>query len=306
MFDSDVFVSDFWDWFIIVPTLLGIAACFWLVWWQSGGERPEDKDGAKTMGHVWDESLAELNNPLPMWWLNMFYITLVFGLIYLILFPGLGSFKGILGWTSTNQYQMEVDSAEAAYGPIYAKYATLPVEELVKNQDALQIGERLFLTYCTACHGSDAGGNPGYPNLKDGDWLWGDSPQAIKTSIAKGRNAVMPDAKTNNLQPEEVDHVIEYVMQLSGREVNAELAQKGQAVYGKVCVACHMPTGTGMHALGAPNLTDNIWLYGGSREAIKETVTYGRRGVMPAHGEFLGDAKVHLLAAYIYGLNKAE
>lgn len=302
MFDNDMFVSDFWSWFIIVPTALGIAACFWLIWWQSGN-RPNPDEEVKTMGHVWDENLEELNNPLPMWWLNMFYITLIFGIIYLILFPGMGAFKGILGWTSTNQYQAEIDSAESEYGPIYAKYSEQPIEELIQNKDALQIGERLYITYCTACHGSDAGGNPGYPNLRDQDWLWGGTPKAIEVSIAQGRKAVMPNAQMNNLQSDEEIHAVtQYVISLSGREVDQAVAEQGKAKYGQICAACHMPDGTGMAALGAPNLTDNIWLYGGSERTIKDTLLNGRQGIMPAHGEFLGEAKVHLLTAYIYSL----
>ncbi len=303
MFDSELFISDFWSWFIAVPTLVGIAACFWLVWWQSGN-RPDPNEEVKTMGHVWDEDLAELNNPLPLWWLNMFYITLFFGLIYLALFPGLGAFKGVLGWTSVAQYQAEIDSAESEYGPIYAKYASQPIEDLVHNEDALKIGERLYITYCTACHGSDAGGNPGYPNLRDDDWLWGGTPQAIETTIMQGRQAMMPSAQMNNLKTEEeINNVAQYVMSLSGREgVNAEAVEKGKATFTQICSACHTPAGTGMQALGAPNLTDTTWLYGGSERTIKETITNGRQGKMPAHGEFLGEAKVHLLATYIYSL----
>ena len=307
MYDTSIFTSDFWSWFIIIPTALGIVGLFWLILWQSGG-RPKPDEEVKTMGHVWDDNLEELNNPLPMWWLNMFYITLVFGIIYLILFPGMGAFKGILGWTSTAQYNQEMDAADSRYSAIYAKYGDLPIPELVNNADAVQIGERMYITYCTVCHGSDAQGNVGFPNLRDDDWLWGGSAEAIRKTIIEGRIANMPNAQTNGLATEQdIHNVAHYVMSLSGnQQADQAAAEEGAKIFNGICVACHMPAGTGMQALGAPNLTDDIWLYGGSEEAIKETLRHGRQGQMPAFSEFLGEDRVHLLATYVYSLQQKE
>ena len=213
------FTSGFWNWYIIIPTIAGIIACFVLIRWLSGGISPEDQ--GKEMGHVWDEDLQELNNPLPRWWLNMFYITLAFGVIYLILYPGLGAFGGILGWSSTGKYEKEIKAADKKYGPLYDKYLQEDLRTLVHNQEAMKTGARLFFNYCTVCHGSDAGGTKakGYPSLKDGDWLYGGSPEQIKTSIMHGRNGVMPPWEAA-LGRDGVFNVTEYVLSLSGRKVN--------------------------------------------------------------------------------------
>lgn len=301
MFENTIFFSSFWDWFIVTLTLGGIVGVIGLIIWVN--KRPAKGEQIKPMGHVWDGDLQELNNPLPMWWLNMFYLTLVFGGFYLFLYPGLGSYKGFLGWTSVGQYEQEIDSANTAYGPMYEKYKTQPLAVLVKDKDAVQIGQRLFMTYCTVCHGSDAGGNTGFPNLRDHDWLYGGEPEMIEASIKNGRQGVMP-AWEAAIGKDGVKNVAQYVLSLSGRSgVNAEAAEKGKTVFATTCAACHGPDGKGMTVLGAPNLTDKIWLYGGSVETIEKTVAEGRQGKMPAHGEFLGDAKVHLLATYIYSLS---
>jgi len=300
------FVNAFWNWFIIVPTLGGIVAMFLLNIWLTGGvEKPKSGEETKTMGHKWDETLEEYNNPLPSWWLGMFYLTLVFGLIYLALYPGLGTFAGMLGWTEVSQWQGEMDSAKTKYGPLYDKYREQPLAELVKNPEAVQMGKRLFLNYCAVCHGSDAGGGPGFPNLKDTDWLWGGSPEQIEATILNGRQAMMPDKVTNALSDEDIANLVQYVLSLSGREgVNPEAAAKGKEKF-VICSACHGPEGKGNPLMGSANLTDTTWLYGGSPEKIKETITNGRKGQMPAHKEFLGEAKVHVVAAYIYSLSQA-
>jgi cytochrome c oxidase cbb3-type subunit III len=306
---SNLFVSEFWSWFIIVPTILGILGCFGLIFWLgSGAPAKKDSDGnAETMGHTWDGDLQEYNNPLPKWWLNMFYITLVFGLVYLALYPGLGSFEGLLKETQYTQYKTEMDSAESTYGPMFEQHKNTPIEELVKNPKAVKMGERLFMTYCTVCHGSDAKGSTGYPNLRDDDWLFGSDPKTIEEVISKGKTAVgmMPWGAAVG-GDEGVKAVAEYVLSLSNRkDVNAELAAQGKEKFA-ICSGCHGVDGKGMAALGAPNLTDDIWLYGGKREAVIESIAKGRAGVMPAHGEFLGDAKVHLLTAYVYSLSNSS
>ncbi|OAD21386.1 cytochrome c oxidase, cbb3-type, subunit III [Candidatus Thiomargarita nelsonii] len=298
-----MFTSQFWEWFIIILTVGGILACFGLIFWL-GRQHSKPDEKVETMGHVWDETLEEYNNPLPRWWLNMFYLTLWFSIIYLILYPGLGSFAGILGWTELKQYQQEMDAAETRYGPIYAKYAKEPIAALAEDPDAVRLGHRLYMTYCTICHGSDAGGVPGYPNLRDDDWLYGGSPDAIKTTIMNGRQGMMPSATNNGLKSEaESNQVTQYVLSLSGEQHDQAAATEGQKIFGRVCFACHGMEGKGMQALGAPNLTDKIWLYGGSEATIKESIVNGRQGKMPGHGEFLGDAKVHLLTAYVYSLS---
>ncbi|MBN4063768.1 cytochrome-c oxidase, cbb3-type subunit III, partial [Cardiobacterium sp. AH-315-I02] len=229
--------------------------------------------------------------------------TLVFGIVYLILYPGMGSFKGVLGWTQFNQYEAEVADAEAEFGPLFAKFEQTPVAELANDAAAMKAGERLYVSYCGVCHGSDARGATGFPNLRDNDWLYGGSPENIKISIMEGRTGVMPGWEVPLGGADGVAQVAEYVMQLAGRKVDETLATAGKTHFDTLCVGCHMPEGTGNIALGAPNLTNNIWLYGGSPRAIKQTIAKGHTGIMPAHKEFLGSAKSHILAAYVYSLS---
>lgn len=311
LFDSQLFDSQYWEWHIIVLTLGGILGLFFLVIWMSSGERPKPGEKVKTMGHVWDGSLEELNNPLPMWWLYLFYGTMIFGPIYFLLYPGMGSFAGILDWSGVKQYEREMEAAETRYAPIYAKYQKEPITALTEKEDALKIGQSLFMTYCTVCHGSDAGGGPGFPNLRDHDWLYGGEPDTIKTSITVGRSGQMPTAENNGLTSEqEINNVAQYVLSLSGKESDKAAAEQGKTKFMGICMACHGIEGKGMQALGAPDLTDNVWLYNDPKksllENVTETITHGRNGVMPAHGEFLGEAKIHLLTAYIYSLSKDQ
>lgn len=294
------FVNGFWKWYIFVLVALSFAGIFALVIWMSRGRKAGEK--VATMGHVWDDTLEELNNPLPMWWLYLFYATLIFGISYLLLYPGSGVFGGALGWSEVGQYQTEMKAANDKYGPLFEKYRTEDLKLVAADPDALKMGKRLFLTYCTNCHGSDARGGPGFPNLTDNDWLYGGQPDTIQTTITNGRGGVMP-AWGAVLGNEGVIDVANYVMSLSGRKVNEDAAAAGKVKFQQICAACHGPDGKGNQAIGAPNLTDNIWLYGGSQATIIKTITFGRNGHMPAHGEFLGEAKVHLLAAYVYSLS---
>ena len=298
------FTSSFWNWFIIIPTVGGIIACFLLIRWLSTAIKPEDE--GKEMDHVWDGDLVELNNPLPRWWLNMFYITLYFSIGYLALYPGLGTFKGFLGWTSTGQYEREIDIADAKYGPLFKKFQEMPIVAVAADPEARRMGERLFVNYCATCHGSDARGARGFPNLRDNDWLYGGGPDVIQQTILDGRNGVMPawaDALGGDAG---VADVTEFVFSLSGRDVDQAAAARGGEKYQMLCVACHGADGTGNQALGAPNLTDSIWLYGGSSKQVMETIANGRVGVMPPHRDFLGEDKVHLLAAYVYSLSTGQ
>jgi len=293
-------LSSFWHWFIVIPVVLGLIGCAWLVWGNSRGPKDETTE---TVGHVWDEDLEEYNNPLPRWWLNMFYITLIFGALYLVLYPGLGNYKGWLGWTQIQEYETELSKADERYGALFSKFAATAIPELAKDPEARASGARLFSTYCTTCHGSDARGAPGFPNLRDSAWLWGGSPQQVKVSILDGRNGVMPSWGAA-LQDVGVTEVVAYVQSLAGETHDSALAEKGKVRFTQFCVACHGLTGKGNPVLGAPNLTDDVWLYGKSADALTESIKNGRTGRMPPHREFLGEDKAHILAAYVWGLSQ--
>ena len=296
------FNSDFWHWYIAIATIISILACVWLLRWMTSGF--EQKDQVENTGHIWDGDLTELNNPLPRWWLGLFYLTLAFGGFYLLLYPGLGTFQGLLGWSSKGAYEQEVATVEAEVGPLFERYSQTPVLDLIEDEDAHNIGERLFLTYCATCHGSDARGARGYPNLRDSAWLWGGDPQSIKTSITNGRIAAMPAWLAPLGGESGVDEVTQYVLSLSGRPAIEAMAEKGKVKYQTFCVACHGAEGKGNPALGAPDLTDGNWLYGGSITRIAESIANGRNGQMPAQRERLGEAKIHLLTAYVYSLSQ--
>ncbi|MDE3009305.1 MAG: cytochrome-c oxidase, cbb3-type subunit III [Pseudomonadota bacterium] len=295
------FISDFWQFWVIGLTLGGIAFCLLLLLKLSGKKEvgPDGKVGST--GHVWDEDLQELNHPLPRWWLQLFYITIVFALGYLALYPGLGSYAGMLGWTSKGQYQAERDAADAQLKPMFDRYAAMDIPTLAKDAEAHAIGQRLFLNNCAQCHGSDGGGQRGFPNLRDQDWLWGGEPENIELTITNGRQGQMP-AWGPVLGEQGVKEAVNYVLSLSGSPHDAALATAGKARFDTICAACHGPEGKGNPAVGAPNLTDHIWLYGGTERDITESVTNGRHGQMPAHLERLGAPRVHLLAGYVYSL----
>ncbi|MFC3108752.1 cytochrome-c oxidase, cbb3-type subunit III [Undibacterium arcticum] len=310
------FTNDFWNIYVTVLTVLGIAGCGVLLWSQSvhrvrlsadSVSAESSGSGAmarqvETTGHVWDDDLTELNTPMPRWWMWLFYITIVFGLVYLLLYPGLGTYAGKLGWKSSGAYQEELQKADAEYGPLFAKYLQQDLKVVAAEPQAHAIGERLFLTYCAQCHGSDARGNKGFPNLTDKDWLYGGEPDVIKTTILHGRNGQMPSMAAALGSDKDVENVAHYVLNLSGSTADPIKTVFGKAKFG-ACAACHGADAHGTQALGAPNLTDKIWLYGGSAETVMETIRKGRNNTMPAFEDFLGEAKVHVLAAYVWSLS---
>jgi len=288
---------------VTVVALANILAMVTLLWWM---RRRRGETLTETTGHVWDSDLRELNNPLPRWWLWLFLITVLFGLAYLALYPGLGNYRGTLGWSSASQYQEQVRIGEAQLAHTFAPFEHQSVESLARNPDAVRIGRNLFLNNCAVCHGSDARGAPGFPNLTDRDWLWGGAPATILETISNGRTAVMPawrDALGGDVG---VEDTLAYVLSLSGRSVPAGDAASGHSKFALICAVCHGADGRGNQQLGAPNLTDSIWLYGGSVEAVRASIASGRQGQMPAFLDRLGDTRVHLLAAYVVSLGGAE
>lgn len=292
------FVSGFWSIYIMGISLVSIVGCGVFLWMQSTAKQVE----GQTTGHVWDETLEEFNNPLPNWWRWLFYMTIAFSLFYLAMYPGLGSFAGQYKWSSAGEYEGEMKKADAQYGPIFQKFLQQDVRAVAANAEAREMGQRLFVTYCAQCHGADANGQKGFPNLADNDWLFGGTPEQIKESITKGRDAMMPAKGVKpDMDAEQIKDVANYVRSLSGLAADSIRAQRGKEVFGTACAACHGPDGKGAIGL-APNLTDKVWLYGSSEATITETITKGRANHMPAFGEFLGEAKVHLLTAYVYGL----
>jgi|TARA_R110002124_G_scaffold113593_4_gene268039 cytochrome c oxidase cbb3-type subunit 3 len=299
-------MSTFWSIWIIVFTAITIVGCTWLLFANRKVEVSDDtKEGeAPKTGHVYD-GIEEYDNPLPGWWFKMFVGTVVFGVIYLVLYPGLGNFGGVLGWTQVGQWEEEVAEAEAKYAPLYEQYSETPVEELIANPEAMKMSRRLFNNNCAVCHGSDGRGSYGFPNLADSDWLYGGSVEDIKTTLVNGRQGAMP-ALGGALGEDGVDNVAEYVFKISGREHDAKKAEAGGQLFATYCAACHGADGTGNKMLGAPNLTDGIWLYGGSPTLVRHTIRNGRNGNMPAQADKLKAEKIHLLTAYVYSLSKNQ
>ncbi len=295
------FTSGFWDLYIALITLASIAACGVLLLAQSKRRVPGGQ--SETTGHTWDEDLGEYNNPLPRWWMWLFWITIVFGVVYLVLYPGLGSFKGVWNWTQVSQLEAETARHEEKFGPLYERYAQMEVKALAAEPRALAIGERLFLNHCAQCHASDGAGSRGFPNLTDRDWLWGGTPEAIKASIAQGRAGVMPPMGAA-LGEQGTKDAAHYVMSLSGLAHDSIRAARGQPLFAQNCAACHGADGKGNTLLGAPNLTDNTWLYGAAEPVIIETIVKGRMNQMPAQADLLGAARIHLLTAYVLSLSQ--
>jgi len=295
------FVHDGWSFYIAIITVISLIACGVFLKALSTQKLAKGEQ-AGTTGHAWD-GLQELNNPLPRWWMWLFYITIVFSFGYLILYPGLGSYAGYLGWSSQGQYRDEQQQAAAVYGPVIDRFLKQDALAVAANPEAREIGQRLFLNYCAQCHGSDAGGSRGYPSLRDSDWLYGGTADAIRTTIIGGRNGVMPPLGAALGGSEDVRDVVHHVLELAGRTHDGLRAQRGKAKFATACVACHGADGKGNQQIGAPNLTDDIWLHGGTEAAITETIVKGRMNQMPAHKDFLDEGKIHLLTAYVLGIS---
>ena len=296
------FVSGGWGIYISVLTIVSILACAVFLWIQSSAKI----NPGKTTGHEWDEDLAEYNNPLPSWWRWLFYLTIVFSLGYLWVYPGLGTNQGAWAWSARGQYDQETAVADAQFKKAYGELLKQDIVTVSKNEAAREAGQHLFLTYCIQCHGSDAKGGPGFPNLTDKDWLWGGTPDKIKETLTLGRTVAMPAKGLKpDLDGEQIKDLANHVRSLSGLAADSIRAQRGKELFTVACAACHGAEGKGNVGL-APNLTDKTWLYGSSEATIIETITKGRNNHMPAFGDFLGDAKIHLLAAYVYGLGGGE
>ncbi len=300
-------MSAFWHWFVVIITLGFTAAMVWL-FIATGRARVNKQPGGdegETTGHVWDEDLREYNNPMPRWWLWLFYLSVAFALGYLVLYPGLGRYDGTLGWTQEKQYEAEMEQADEAFRAQFAELADQPIEQLTDNAEALRVGRNIFAHNCSTCHGSDARGAEGYPNLTDDHWIWGGAPQRVLESIQAGRQAVMPPLG-ENLGDQGVTRTAVYVQQLAGRSVDASMAAAGEKLFQQNCAACHGPEGTGNIHLGAPDLTAGVYTYGGDLDSIRETIREGRNGVMPAQMELIGEIRTRLVAAYVLNLSQND
>jgi cytochrome c oxidase cbb3-type subunit 3 len=297
------FTSNFWSIYVTAAVLISIVACLVLLWVTA--RKKVDATADNTTGHVWDEDLVEMNNPLPRWWVWLFVITIVFGLAYLAAYPGLGSFGGKLGWSQQGEYEAEMAKAKANLEPLYARFVAMKPEEVAADAQGHAIGERLFMNNCAQCHGSDARGSKGFPNLTDGDWLYGGTPQQIRETLEKGRIGNMPPMAAAVGTAEDVRNLSHYVLSLSGSPHDSLRASLGKSKF-TACAACHGMDGKGNQALGAPNLTDDIWLHGWGEAAITAMINSGKVNQMPAQADKLTDAQIGVLAAYVWGLSNKQ
>jgi cytochrome c oxidase cbb3-type subunit III len=291
-------MSSQWSWYIVALVALNIVGCVWLLWF-TGKRRAGDPTPEQT-SHYWDGDLTEYNKPMPRWWIVLFYLTIVFSLGYLLYYPGLGAFSGTGGWSSRREHDAQRAENDARIAAAFAPYAEKSIEELAKDPAALKLGQSLFANHCAACHGADARGARGFPNLTDSVWHWGGAPEDILTTIRDGRQAMMPPLAGAFANEAEIDETVAYVRSLSGQSVDAGQAERGAARFAAVCSACHGPEGKGNALMGAPDLTDSYWLYGGDAATVRATVTAGRSGQMPAHQDLLGAARTRVAAAWVY------
>ncbi|RYF43396.1 MAG: cytochrome-c oxidase, cbb3-type subunit III [Comamonadaceae bacterium] len=294
------FTGNFWSAYIAAITLVSIAACLLLLWITARKKMVARADN--TTGHVWDEDLREMNNPMPRWWMWLFVLTIIFSLLYLVAYPGLGTYKGQLGWTTAGEYGAEVEQANRELAPLYAQFTAKRPEDLAGDPAAMAVGERLFMNNCAQCHGSDARGSKGFPNLTDADWLHGGAPAKLAETITLGRVGNMPPMAAAVGSPDDVKNVANYVLSLSGSPNDSVRAQLGKTKF-IACAACHGIDGKGNQALGAPNLTDDIWLHGWGEGAIVAIINGGKVNAMPGQEGKLTEAQIQVLSAYVWGLS---
>jgi cytochrome c oxidase cbb3-type subunit 3 len=296
---SDFFSSG-WSIYVAAATLIGLAGCLWLLFVASRRTAMAEDNST---GHVFDEDLVEMNNPLPRWWMVLFILTVVFGIAYLLLYPGLGSARGQLGWTSRAEYESEQAAARTAMAPLYARFAGQGAEQLAKDAQAMAIGERLFINNCAACHGSDARGSKGFPDLTDRDWLHGGTPAKIEETITGGRVGTMPPMAAALGSDADARNVAHYVLSLSDSPHDPIAAARGKPKFA-VCAGCHGADGKGNQAIGAPNLSDKVWLHGWGEDAILAMIRHGKTNVMPAQAGRLSPEQIHILASFVWSLSQ--
>ena len=295
-------MSHGWSIYVIALVVLNIVATVWLLWWTS--RRPKGgPDPSSTTGHVWDGDLTEYNKPLPKWWINLFYLTIIFSIGYLAWYPGMGNLAGWSGWTSAGEHDQDKAVADAKLAEAFSAYEGQPIDRIARDPKAVAFGAAIFANNCAMCHGSDARGAKGYPNLTDADWLWGGTPEQILTTVLQGRQAAMPPLAAAIGGDVGVTEVAAYVQSLSGIKADPALAAAGKARFGGVCAACHGVDGKGNAAVGAPNLTDRTWLYGSDFATIREAIVLGRNGMMPAHEPIIGETRSRLAGAYVWSLS---
>ncbi|MEZ5464492.1 MAG: cytochrome-c oxidase, cbb3-type subunit III [Lysobacteraceae bacterium] len=295
-------MSSGWSWYVVFIVALNVGGCVWLLWW-TGKRRPGDPAPTDT-SHVWDQDITEYNKPMPRWWIVLFYLTILYSLGYLWWYPGLGNYAGSAGWTSTGELRAEQDAADQRLAATYARFEGMGIDDIAGDPDALRIGRSVFGNYCSTCHGSDARGARGFPDLTDDVWHWGGTPQQIEQSVLHGRTAVMPPLGAAVGGDIGVTEVAVHVQSIAGQKVDPTLAAAGKVRFAGICAACHGADGTGNVALGAPDLTDSYWLYGSDFDSIRDGIVNGHDGQMPAHGPILGETRARMAAAYVYSLSR--
>ncbi len=301
-------MSTGWSWYVIALIVLNIGGCAWLLWWTAR-RRPGDP-GPEDTSHVWDGDLTEYNKPLPRWWINLFYLTIVFSIGYLAWYGGFGSYQGFGKWSSQGEHARDHAADTARLEETFAPYHGQSIDVLVHDPNAVRLGRSIFGNTCATCHGSSAKGAVGYPDLSDAIWHWGGTPDQVLDSVLNGREGVMPPwgkVLSGMGGADATDYVIAYVRQLGDGGGPSDFAgARGKNLYEGLCVSCHGIDGKGNQALGAPDLTDDYWLYGEGTASLRETIDHGRHGVMPAHGALLGETRTRLAAAYVWSLSEGS
>jgi cytochrome c oxidase cbb3-type subunit 3 len=295
-------MSTTWSIFVIILVVANVGGCLWLIRWSMHMKSDAQKPGEMSTGHTWDGDLEELNNPLPRWWLNTFYISIAFSVVYLVLYPGFGNFSGVLNWSQTGQYDSEVAASNAKFGEVYAAFRGRDVEALASDPDAVRLGQNTYVNVCAACHGADARGAKGFPNLTDDAWLYGGDGVNVLNSIKNGRNGVMP-ALGAVVGQDGADLIATYLLSPAG-DTSADVAAGKQKYLSSGCIGCHGMNAEGNTLVGGPNLRDSVWLHGGSREEIVDIIMNGRVNQMPAQLPIIGEDRARLVAAYVLSLSR--